>query len=121
MKFHERLREARHAADLTQEQLAERLGLTRSAVGQWESEKLHTCPSTDHLLSLAEKLDVSFEWLALGRGHMYNHHVAQPTASYSNEVLTYRERQFLNRFRALSERKRQVLHDLLELLDAPQP
>lgn len=119
MKIHERLREARSAAGFTQEQLAERLGLTRSAVGQWESEKLRTCPSTEHLQSLADQLDVSFEWLAMGRGHMRSHYIAQPTAAYTNEVLTFKERQFINRFRALSERKRQVMQDLLELLESP--
>lgn len=119
MKFNERLRESRHAAGLTQEQLADRLGLTRSAVGQWESDKLQTCPSTEHLLSLAEQLDVSFEWLATGRGHMHNHYIAQPTAAYTNEVLTPKERLFINRFRALNERKRQVMQDLLELLESP--
>lgn len=118
MKINGRLREARRIAGLTQEQLAERLALTRGAVGQWESDKSGTCPSVDHLLAIAEVLDISFEWLALGRGHMYAHHIAQPTAAYGENALSYKERRFLNSFRALNERKRKVLLELLELLEA---
>ena len=52
----ERIRAARQAAGLSQEKLAERLGLTRPAVTKWESGQ--SAPSTENLLRLAEVLGV---------------------------------------------------------------
>ena len=52
----ERIRAARQAAGLSQEKLAERLGLTRQAVTKWETG--HSAPSTENLLHLAEVLGV---------------------------------------------------------------
>ena len=48
----ERIRAARQAAGLSQEKLAERLGLTRQAVTKWETGQ--SAPSTENLLHLAE-------------------------------------------------------------------
>lgn len=52
----ERIRAARQAAGLSQEKLAERLGLTRQAVTKWETGQ--SAPSTENLLRLAEVLGV---------------------------------------------------------------
>lgn len=52
----ERIRAARQAAGLSQEKLAERLGLTRQAVTKWETGQ--SAPSTENLLHLAEVLGV---------------------------------------------------------------
>ena len=62
-----RLRRARRGASLTQEQLAERLGINRSAVAQWERASHPTRPQLDHLIRIATLTHVSFEWLATGR------------------------------------------------------
>ena len=51
-----RIRAARQAAGLSQEKLAERLGLTRQAVTKWETGQ--SAPSTENLLRLAEVLGV---------------------------------------------------------------
>lgn len=40
MKFHEILRQRRLALGLTQEQLAQRLGVSAPAVNKWEREQL---------------------------------------------------------------------------------
>ena len=39
MTFGEKLREARKAAGLSQEQFAEKMSVSRSAVAKWESDK----------------------------------------------------------------------------------
>ena len=51
-----RIRAARQAAGLSQEKLAEQLGLTRQAVTKWETGQ--SAPSTENLLRLAEVLGV---------------------------------------------------------------
>lgn len=62
-----RIRLARRASGLTQSDVAEQLGIGRSAVTQWErSDGSH--PTASNLGKLAVLLGCSYEWLATGRG-----------------------------------------------------
>lgn len=61
-----RIAKARQAIDMNQTDLGSALGLTRSAVSQWESEL--TEPSSENLRAIAMRCRVDFEWLATGRG-----------------------------------------------------
>ena len=63
----ERIKQARRHAGLTQLQLAEKLGVDRSSVGQWERQTAGG-PTVGHLAAIAVLTGVSFEWLATGRG-----------------------------------------------------
>lgn len=66
---HNRVRQARRAAKLSQVELAERVGVHRSAVAQWES--VGGChPTVENMARIAIATAVSFEWLATGRGRM---------------------------------------------------
>ena len=56
-----RIRQARVLAGLTQEQLAEKIGISRTAVVRWESAE--TEPTLEHLISLTELLHVSADYL----------------------------------------------------------
>lgn len=67
MAIHQRIREAREQAGISQTELARLLGVTRSACSQWESAQ-GTAPRRERLEQLAALLGVSFEWLATGRG-----------------------------------------------------
>lgn len=60
----ETLREKRVSRGMTQELVAESLGVSRQAVSKWESGK--TDPSTANLLALADLLDVPVEELLRG-------------------------------------------------------
>jgi transcriptional regulator with XRE-family HTH domain len=62
-----RVKLARRAAGLTQAGLAERLGVSRSAISQWERVD-GSNPTAANLGNLALALACSFEWLATGRG-----------------------------------------------------
>lgn len=65
MTFPERLRAAREAAKLTQEQLGERLKVTQSTIQQWETGE--TMPRPARNLSIAKALGVDVVWLFQGR------------------------------------------------------
>lgn len=54
------------AGELSQTALAKKMGLTRSAVSQWESDT--TSPTSDNLRQIAVICDVDYDWLATGRG-----------------------------------------------------
>lgn len=61
MTFGERLREARKSAGLTQEQLAQRLLVSRQAITKWESDK--GLPDIENLKQLSALLGVSIDYL----------------------------------------------------------
>jgi Zn-dependent peptidase ImmA (M78 family)/DNA-binding XRE family transcriptional regulator len=60
-----RLTQARHLAGVSKRWVAERVGVSPVAVGQWES-KAHP-PRPDHVIRLAEALDVEPKFFGLGR------------------------------------------------------
>lgn len=62
--FGRRLKAAREASGFTQSFVAEKLGVTRQAVGQWESAE--TSPNPETLRKLADLYNVSADYL-LGR------------------------------------------------------
>ncbi|MBJ2225733.1 helix-turn-helix transcriptional regulator [Pseudomonas carnis] len=67
MKLSDRVKAARKHAELTQSQLAERVGIAQTAISQLESGK--TLRSS-YLLQIAEACGVSVTWLASGLGGM---------------------------------------------------
>ena len=56
-----RIRQARVLAGLTQEQLAEKIGVSRTAIVRWETAE--TEPTLEHLLALSMFLKVSADYL----------------------------------------------------------
>ena len=61
MTFGEKLKDARKEAGLSQEQLAEKLSVSRSAVAKWESDK--GMPDVNNLKVLSQLLKVSVDYL----------------------------------------------------------
>ena len=61
MEFHQRLAELRRQKGLTQEQLAERLYVSRAAVSKWESGR--GLPSIDSLQAIARLFSISLDEL----------------------------------------------------------
>ena len=66
--LHERIRRARALARFTQNDLADRIGVGRGAVAQWESAT-GSSPSMEHLIAIAVHTGVQLEWLGTGRGN----------------------------------------------------
>lgn len=61
MQFFEKLTDLRRKAGLSQEQLADRLGVTRQSVSKWESGA--AMPELGKLIALSELFDVSIDYL----------------------------------------------------------
>lgn len=59
----QRLREARKARGLTQDEVASRLGIHRVQVSKWEREKAPQRPRDETLVKLAKLYGVTVEWL----------------------------------------------------------
>lgn len=62
--FGDRLRRLREQAGITQQAVADILGLTASSVGQWEANR--TVPTIDKVTPLADALQVSCDELLFG-------------------------------------------------------
>lgn len=66
-RLDDRIRIARIRAELSKAELARRVGVSPSAVVQWEQPS-GSGPSARHLATIAQCTGVAFEWLATGRG-----------------------------------------------------
>lgn len=65
----DRIKELRKKLDLTQQSFADKLGVKRNTVGQWECG---INPLTDQtILSICREFNVSEEWLRTGEGGMF--------------------------------------------------
>ena len=65
-RLNQRITQARRARALSQANLAERLGVTRTAISHWETGRSN--PSTKHLKSIAKVLGIDASWLTSGKG-----------------------------------------------------
>ena len=120
-----RIRSARQAARLTQTELAARLGLSRSAVAQWESTT-GSMPSTASFAGIAAALACNFEWLATGQGPRMPGRSQMPDArgdaSPAVDVRYFArnddEERLMEAFRALDDFDRTTVITLVETLSA---
>lgn len=65
MELNERIIQARKQAGLTQEQLGEKLGVSRQAVSKWESGQAN--PDVAYIAEMCQLFGVTSDWLLLGR------------------------------------------------------
>ena len=65
--FGERLRHARHRAQISQESLADKIGVTKGAVSQWENDLTQGCKN-EVLFGISDVLLTDARWLATGQG-----------------------------------------------------
>lgn len=69
MSLGERILELRKAANISQGQLAEDMGVSRQAVSKWENDL--ASPDTSKMILLAEVLNTEVEYLVSGRKPVY--------------------------------------------------
>ena len=61
MALGDRIKECRQAAHLSQEKVAELIGVSRQAVTKWEANQ--SAPNTENLINLAEVLGTTVDFL----------------------------------------------------------
>jgi transcriptional regulator with XRE-family HTH domain len=110
--FADRLREARAAAGLTQEQLGFALGVTKSSVSAWENGR--ETPSFRLLATLRNELKCSLDDLICGDAQNVREEPGSYTADKASHASTRAEHALLTRFRNLSLRRRDALLELMK-------
>ena len=61
MTLGEKIKQARKESGLSQEQFAEKMNVSRSAVAKWETDK--GIPDINNLKTMAQLLDISIDYL----------------------------------------------------------
>jgi transcriptional regulator with XRE-family HTH domain len=116
-KLCDRLRIARHRAEISQTVLAHAIGVSPSAVAQWEHPQ-GTQPSLENLLRAAEVTGTSIEWLATGtiaRASVRTRSVEEtPAVALDTYAQTLQEETLLERFRNGSANQRTLLLKIAE-------
>lgn len=111
-----RIREARKVTGLSRAELARRVGVKPSAAVQWEHED-GTAPSVRNLMKIAGTLNVSFEWLATGRGMARPRSLHEaPAVSTEDFALNLYEEQMLALARELPAKWRDPLVQFLRAI-----
>ncbi|MGS1080287.1 helix-turn-helix domain-containing protein [Pseudoxanthomonas beigongshangi] len=115
MKMTSRIRQARQHAGLSQQELSERIGVTRGAVANWESDSEIT-PTVEHMIQLALLTGVNFEWLATGRDARNDDQIAsQPVVAPEEFARDSDERCLLQLFREAPKQQRSLILDVVEV------
>ena len=86
IKFADRLVELRKQNKLSQEALAEKLGLSRQAISKWERGE--SSPDTDNLIALAELYGISLDEL-LGNEPVKAHKQEETVEKKDNKLLKF--------------------------------
>lgn len=120
----DRVRSARRRASISQTELARRIGVSASAVAQWEHPS-GTQPSLQSLIRILEITGVSPDWLVMGRtAHVAGiggHAQEVPAISFEIYAHSAQEENLLTVFREIPTRKRSLLISLAEEFAAQDP
>ena len=103
----ERLKKLRKALDLTQQEFADRLGIKRNTVAQYEIGRNE--PIDAVIISICREFDVNEEWLRTGKGDMFlpldrNADIARLTKLLLNEESDSFKNRFISMLANLSVR-----------------
>ena len=101
----ERLKKLRKALDLTQQEFADRLGIKRNTVAQYEIGRNE--PIDAVIISICRGFDVNEEWLRTGKGDMFlpldrNADIARLTKLLLNEESDSFKNRFISMLANLS-------------------
>lgn len=108
-----RVRRARTDAKLTQAALAREIGVSASAVAQWEKAG-GTRPGLPYMVAISRLTGVALDWLATGEGKPRRRSGTgdEPTMVHEAYAHDLVEENLLKAFRRLSTRTRRLLAEL---------
>ncbi|MBT3837955.1 MAG: helix-turn-helix transcriptional regulator [Thiotrichales bacterium] len=111
----ERIKRARNREGISQMILAERMGVTPGGCGHWERN--FNTPSVENIAKLAVILNISFEWLATGRGEMeYSDEGREQLKEVGNKFPPKDELKLIREYRQISIKKRELVANLVSYL-----
>jgi transcriptional regulator with XRE-family HTH domain len=99
-----RIKQLREENSLSQQKLAETLGVTQQAVAKWEGGKAE--PDSTMLLKIADMFNVSLDYL-LGKTNIKNYEIETIAAHHDGEEWTEEELEEIERFKEFVKMKRQ--------------
>ncbi|MBM7641942.1 helix-turn-helix transcriptional regulator [Streptococcus loxodontisalivarius] len=70
MNFSQQIKSLRAKHKMTQQEMADRLGISRQAISNWENDR--NLPDIEMLISLSRTFDISLDELILGESNMTN-------------------------------------------------
>lgn len=115
--MNERLKKLRKTLDMTQQEFANKLGVKRNTVGQWECG---INPLTDQtILSICREFNVNEEWLRTGNGDMFiqlslNEEIAEFVGQLMSDEDDSFKKRLISGLAALDENGWKVLEDFLD-------
>jgi len=122
----ERIKVCRKKAELTQEQLSSKVGVTKSAISQWESGDA-TKTSGIYLAAAASALNVDLNWLITGKVNYTDAcRTDDPTQMQVRErpqelyTETEDERIILEKYRAMTFNQRMHMQDIINTFPTPK-
>lgn len=108
--LNKKIKELREADGLSQKELAEKLGIAKNTLSQYEHNKSN--PSLEVIVQLSAFFDVSVDYL-LG---LSSDGELRPAVPYSTPVLTDEEKDLLDTFRAIPDNTKGVALTMLHSL-----
>lgn len=109
----DRIKKIRKEHDLSQQKFADRLGVKRNTVGQWECGINGITDQT--IASICREFDVNEDWLRYGKGEMYKQKTAtEELVELTDKLLSEESTSFKNRLVSALARLSDEQWDLLE-------
>lgn len=117
--MNERLRKLRKFLDLTQQEFADKIGMKRNTIANYESNRNE--PSNSVISLICREFNVNEEWLRIGKGEMFNQiDKDEELMRWAGRILSdsdesFRKR-FVNMLRRLNENDWETLEKIAIML-----
>ena len=115
--MNERLKKLRKALDLTQQEFADRIGVTRNSFANYETGR--NTPIDAIIISICKEFNVNENWLRTGEGDMfielsYSDEIAQFVGQLMTEEDDSFKKRLISGLATLDENGWKVLEDFLD-------
>ena len=110
--MNERIKKLRKTLDLTQQEFADRIGMKRNTIANYETDRNE--PSNSVITLICKTFDVSEHWLRTGEGEMF---LAKPTAALDALAVEHRlsnsDYTLIEKFLSLKPEARKAMTDYM--------